>query len=369
MAGDGFILGSGRAIQRRDFLRLAMAGAAAVGSVPLLAACGAEESGPAGSAAKGGGITYASYGGTTEDAVKKAWGTPYTTKYGTAPRYASPVELGKIRAMVEADSVEWDVVQASFSHARNNRSEQLYQVIDTSKLDTSDIIENAIQDRGIGAYVLSYVIAYNNEKLGDRGPKSWAEFYDVNAFTGMRGVENDPQIILETALLGDGVKPEELYPLDLDRAFKKLDAVKSKIVWYKTGAEQQQLIQSGTVDLLVAWNGRAYDLITKGAPVSVEFNQQLTYVGYHVIPNGAKNVQGAMDFIGVSLEPANQAAFAELTSYAPVSKKAVDLVGDKVRPLLPTAPENLAKAVWVKEDYWVEKLDEVSARWTEWQVA
>jgi putative spermidine/putrescine transport system substrate-binding protein len=365
--------GSSGATRRRAFRRLATVSAAVAGSAALLAACGGGA--PSQDAAAGAGsgsdasFTYASYGGTTEEAVIEAWGAPYAEEFGAEPQYASPVELGKIRAMVEADAVEWDLVQSDFSTARNAQSDTLYQEIDTSGLDTSDLLDNAVKDRAVGAYVLSYLIAYNNETYADAGPQNWADFYDLEKFPGARGVENWPQIILETALLADGVAPEDLYPLDLDRAFAKLDTIKDQIVWYSTGAEQQQLIQSGTVDMLMAWNGRAYDLVKKGEPVSVEFGQQLTYVGYHVIPTGAKNAKAATDFIGVSLLPENQAAFAELTSYSPVSKAAIDLVSEEIRPYLPTAPENLEKAVWVDEQYWIDNLEEVNARWTEWQVS
>jgi putative spermidine/putrescine transport system substrate-binding protein len=42
--------------------------------------------------------------------------------------------------------------------------------------------------------------------------------------------------MLEIALLADGVAPDKLYPLDLDRAFKKLDTIKKNTIWWATNA-------------------------------------------------------------------------------------------------------------------------------------
>ena len=50
--------------------------------------------------------------------------------------------------------------------------------------------------------------------------------------------------MIEAAFLADGVAPDKLYPLDLDRAFKKLDSIKADIIWWSAGAQSQQLLAS-----------------------------------------------------------------------------------------------------------------------------
>jgi putative spermidine/putrescine transport system substrate-binding protein len=55
----------------------------------------------------------------------------------------------------------------------------------------------------------------------------------VKGFPGTRALRNDPQTVLEAALLADGVPRDKLYPLDVDRAFKKLEQIKPDIaVWW-----------------------------------------------------------------------------------------------------------------------------------------
>ena len=46
--------------------------------------------------------------------------------------------------------------------------------------------------------------------------------------------------MFEFALMADGVKPDELYPLDLARATKKLETIKDDIVFWTSGAESQE---------------------------------------------------------------------------------------------------------------------------------
>ncbi|MGF6972768.1 hypothetical protein QFZ94_001195 [Paraburkholderia sp. JPY465] len=94
--------------------------------------------------------------------------------------------------------------------------------------------------------------------------------------------------MLEIALLADGVPPNKLYPLDLDRAFKKLDTIKSDIVWWSGGAQSQQLLASGEAPIGMFWNGRLHALAQTGVPVGISWNQNLTAADMLVIPKGAK---------------------------------------------------------------------------------
>src|SRR5699024_12511008 len=65
----------------------------------------------------------------------------------------------------------------------------------------------------------------------------------------------------EMGMMADGVEPDDLYPIDFDRAFHKLDEIISDIQWWDTGAQSQQLLGSGEVGMGHVWNGRMYSLI------------------------------------------------------------------------------------------------------------
>src|SRR5690606_41913539 len=68
-----------------------------------------------------------------------------------------------------------------------------------------------------------------------------------------------------TLFRSDGVPLDKLYPLDFDRAYKKLDTIKNSIdVWWTGGAQTSQLLKSGEVDICAAWNGRVQAAIDDG---------------------------------------------------------------------------------------------------------
>ena len=98
----------------------------------------------------------------------------------------------------------------------------------------------AIMPKGVYTTVLGY---RKDAFPGGKGPQNWVDFWDAKKFPGPRTLRDSPVDNLEFALMADGVAPDKLYPLDIDRAFKKLDAIKPHIsVWWKTGAQSAQLL-------------------------------------------------------------------------------------------------------------------------------
>ncbi|WP_287332086.1 extracellular solute-binding protein [Mesorhizobium sp.] len=99
--------------------------------------------------------------------------------------------------------------------------------------------------RGIGGGVLAY-----NSKLfpSDNAPKTWADFWDLRKFLGRRALPNNPFWVLAVALDADGVTSENFLPVDLDRAFRKLDQIKPCVeVWWTSGDQSRQLWRNSEV--------------------------------------------------------------------------------------------------------------------------
>ena len=130
-------------------------------------------------------------------------------------------------------------------------------------------------------------------------------------------MRNHPVDNLEAALMADGVTPEQLYPLDVDRAFKKLDTIHKHInVWWSTGQQPAQLLVDKEVVLATGWNGRFYDLIRKDAPLVQEWNGGILKQSSWVVPKGAKDQYWAMKCLAVMCDPKRQAANAEILGYS-----------------------------------------------------
>ena len=56
--------------------------------------------------------------------------------------------------------------------------------------------------------------------------------------------------------MADGVAADKLYPLDVNRAFKSLTKIKSKIYWWESGAQGSQILIDGEVPVSMEWIGR-----------------------------------------------------------------------------------------------------------------
>jgi len=136
----------------------------------------------------------------------------------------------------------------------------------------------------------SSVLAYSQKKFSaEAAPNSWADFWDVKKFPGRRALRNHPIATLEAALMADGVAPDKLYPLDVDRAFKKLNEIKGQTVFWTTNSQSQQLFVDREVVAGIILNGRVYDAAQKGAKIALSWEQNIQAVDYLVVPKGSKN--------------------------------------------------------------------------------
>ncbi|MDT4872790.1 Bacterial extracellular solute-binding protein [compost metagenome] len=159
--------------------------------------------------------------------------------------------------------------------------------------------------------------------------------------------------------------PDKLYPLDLDRALRKLDTIKSDILWWGSGDESQQLLSSGQASLGMFWNGRVHALKQSGASVEMNWRQNLVTGDFLVIPRGAKQAEAAKQFLGYASRPKAQAAFASLTGYAPVNLSSAALIAPELAGNLPSAHRD--SQITLNFKYWSKNSEAISRRWYAWQ--
>ena len=224
-------------------------------------------------------------------AMRKAFFNGFEKKYGIRVVETSPADFGKLRAMVESGNVEWDVTEIGGQDAIRATEMKLVEKIDDKIVDRSKYPEKARTPYVFASSVYTTIIGYRTDvfKNGTQ-PKSWADWWDVKKFPGARSMRDHPTDNLEFALIADGVPMDKIYPIDFDRAFKKLDQIKPHVnVWWATGQQPAQLLLDKEVVLATGWNGRFYDLIKKGGPIEIEWNQGALKQGSFVIPRGAKN--------------------------------------------------------------------------------
>ncbi|HDS1780904.1 TPA: polyamine ABC transporter substrate-binding protein [Pseudomonas putida] len=312
-------------------------------------------------------LNFVSWGGTTQDAQKEAWAVPFTKATNIKVVQDGPTDYGKLKAMVESGNVQWDVVDVEADFALRAASEGLLEPLDFNQIKRDKIDPRFVSDHGVGSFFFSFVLGYNEGKLGANKPVDWTALFDTKAYPGKRALYKWPSPgVLELALLADGVAPDKLYPLDLDRAFKKLDTIKQDIVWWGGGAQSQQLLASGEASLGQFWNGRVYALQQDGAPVGVSWKQNLVMADFLVIPKGSKNKEAAMKFLANASSAEGQAEFANKTAYAPVNVDSVAKLDKDLAPNLPTAYAQ--DQVTLDFAYWAKNGQAIAARWNEWLV-
>lgn len=311
-------------------------------------------------------MVFTSWGGTTQDAQKEYWADTFTQKTGIKVLQDGPTDYGKIKAMIESGKVSWDVVDTEGEYAVQAGKQGLLEKLDFSIIDKEHLDPRFVTDYAVGSFYFSWVIGCNEQAAG-KCPQSWTEFFDTKKFPGQRTLYKwAAPGVLEAALLADGVNAGELYPLNLDRAFAKLDTIKSDIVWWTTGAQSQQLLASGEAPFGSFWNGRLTALQQTGVPVKIIWNQNLTSADLLVVPKGTAHKEIAMQFIANATSPKAQADFAAKTGYAPINLESPDLMEPDIRATLP----DLQQETQVNADlnYWADHREEISKRWYEWQV-
>ena len=329
-----------RELTRRQLLeRGAAAGLTiAVGS-SLLAACGGTStSGSASPAAEKVTLTFATYGGPYEEGQKKAWLDPYMKLHPNVTIVTDgPVDYAKIKAMVEANNVTWDVVDVGGDFGGQADS-AILTPIDTSIVPAWKTPLPGVQNTTwrVGEQTGAYIIAYWSTEYPNP-PQNWVDFYDLKKFPGKRmHWKFVASGALESALVADGVPSDSLYPLDVDRALKKLTTIKKDIIWWETGAQSTQLLSDGEVKLGATWNGRSHAAKTAGKPVETQWNEEIMFRDFLVVPKGAKNVKAAMELIAYITAPENNAQLSYYYDNGPTTAGAENKIDPANKENLPT---------------------------------
>lgn len=317
-------------------------------------------------------LTVVSWGGAYQAAQRTAYFEPFQKAAGvTLLEEEYNGEMAKIKAMVEANNVTWDVVQVEAPELVRGCEEGMFETIDWSRVGGKDIfIPAAVSECGVGTIVWSTVLTYDADKLKE-GPKSWADFWDVNKFPGKRALRKSAKITLEFALMADGVAPKDVYevlrtPQGVERAFRKLDELKPHIQWWEAGSQPPQWLASGDVVMSAAYNGRITAANKEGRNFRIVWDGQVYAVDSWVVVKGSPNKDQAYRFIEFASKPEHQKDLVSAIPYGPTHVKAVDQVDPKVVPDLPTAPANLAASVATDVEFWVEHGEDLDERFNAW---
>lgn len=311
-------------------------------------------------------VTFAGFGGVTQEAEKKAFLIPAEKALGITVREDKHGDFGGLKAHVLSGNVTWDIASIGFAICAKAVKNDLVEKLDYSLINIDGVDKRFVTPHCIGTWTYSYGITYRTDRLGNNPPKSWADFWDVQKFPGRRALWGSGRYALEAALMADGVAPENVYEIlsrkeGIDRAFAKLRQIKPHInVWWTSLGTAMQLIRDGEVDMMLMANGRTEALIRDGAPVAFQFNQAMMDAESFLIPKGAPNAKLAMQVINETLKPEPQARFALELPYGPTNANAfkTGLISDKLAGQLPTAPTNFKNQLVASADWYASDIGE-----------
>ncbi|MCP4766149.1 MAG: extracellular solute-binding protein [Gammaproteobacteria bacterium] len=327
-------------------------------------------------------ITFTSWPGPYMRSQMLGFVRPYEAQQGIRVHVASyNGGIAEIRDQVESANVLWDVVDLTQADSLRACEEGLLERIDDIDLPAGtdgsaardDFVEGALNPCGVGVIVWATAFAYDRGTYDLVQPTSIADFFDVKKFPGRRAIRNDPTVVMEWALMADGVPRDQVYatletPEGVERALKRMDAIKPGLQLWQTGREPVRMLKGGEVSMSMVW-------ATTGAVAARESdsNFEMIWDGRVIeldlfgIPKGSLYKEEALDFIRYASSSQSLANMVAHLPNGPTRKSSLPLLSDDVLKQIPNGPayENkqsiLSDARWWSRNH--ASLDEAFRAW------
>lgn len=284
---------------------------------------------------------------------------------------ANAEPVAQIKSMVDTKSYTWDMAKISWpAILLLTTGNKVY--LEKHGLESEPVIktipEQYMSPYGVGTNVYTTVLAYRSDAFkGRQAPASWADFWNVKGFAGRRGIRKHPFDTIEQALMADGVPTGQVYPCNVDRAFATLERIKPEVaVWWTSGAQVEQLLGSGEVDMIPTWISRAQAAQANGAPVEIVWDQGIWGGDNWSILAGTPNADACREFIKFSSDPKRQAALTEYFPAGLTQPAAFDLIKPEIARNCPTYPDNIKKGLKIDAKFWFDNQASVIERFNGW---
>lgn len=343
--------------------------------LPLLLAAGVAATAMVG-VAQARDFTVVGWGGVAQDRQRDLYYKPFAEQEGISFKEDTYLGgWGQFQAMQETGEVPWDVVQVETAEMIRGCEEGVFAELDWSKLPPKDVfIDHAATECGVGTIVWSVLMAYNGDRLKGNEPQTMADFWDTEKWPGKRGMRQGPKLNLEIALMADGVAPGDVYDVlstdeGVDRAFAKLDEIRPLVQWWKAGAQAPEWLAAGDVELSIAYSGRIANAQKTGVNLKPIWDNTVYAIDSWVILADSDKTDLAHKYITFASDPARQAESAKRLPYGPTRVESADMLPPEVLAGIPAGP-NLKTGLFggseEANEFWVDRLEELTERWNGW---
>ena len=344
-------------LSRRRLLALA----AATGIAPAMLGRSAQAAPPE--------VVLCNWGGDAIPAFKSAFVEPYEAQTGgKLVLDGSGPANGKVRAMVEARNVAWDLCDSGVTGLAELAPRGLLTEIDYATVDKAKVLPGFAYKYGVCNYMFSTVQAWDTAKV--QGTPTLSDFFDLKKIPGKRMIRKDSQAMLELALLADGVPVDKLYPLDVPRAFAKFAGIKDALLTWTTGAQSQSYLRDGEVAMGWLWHTRA-NLLKRdtGGKIDWTFRDGLLQPGLWTVPKGNPAGAQAMVAIAAMQAPAGQVKLLAALSNGPANPAAAALVPAELKGVDPSSAENAAVQGKIDAEWYAAHYAETTRKFSDFLAA
>lgn len=338
-------------------------------------------------------MTIVSWGGAYSRSQFEAYDKPYMAYTGVSiiNDSSSNEAVAKMRAMVEAGNVTWDVVDVVAADGMRLCDEGLAREIDPdTELAMGDDGSSAADDFGdllvspcfIPQIVYSTTFGYRTDvaEWGGKEPTGICDVFDLETFPGKRSLEKRPINNMEWALLCSDVDKADIYDVletaeGQAMALAKLDTIRDSVVWWSAGAETPQLLADGEVVFGSTYNGRLFALIEEQKqPIKMMWDAQVYDLDGWIIPTGLPQdrLNRALNYVKWATDTKRLADQAQYISYGPARKSSAPLVGKhaelgiEMSPHMPTDPANATNTFLNNYEWWADYRDDIDAKFQAW---
>ncbi len=327
-------------------------------------------------------ITFVSFTGPYMRSQMLGFVRPYEEETGSrvfVEHYSGGIN--EIRNQVESANVVWDVVDLIESDMLRACNEGLLENLDNIGLPPGkdgtpakvDFVEGALHKCGVGMIIWATAFAYDNDAFGDQTPGNISDFFDTERFPGPRAIRKDPTVIMEWALIADGILPEDVYSTletedGVTRALAVMDRIKPGLQLWSNGRDPVRMLQNNEVVMSSVWATTGEVAADESeSNFTINWDGRVIEIELFGVPKGSRNKAAAMEFIKFSSSTESLANMASLHPNGPARNSSLKLLSEDVLSRLPNNPaaDDLltikSDATWWSANH--AKLEEVFNNW------
>lgn len=311
-------------------------------------------------------LVLVTWGGNYRQGMEDGLVKPFMKETGINVTVLDTPDMAKVKAQSMTGNVQWDVFDAPGSMGASGAANGYWEELPSGLFDESDLLLPS-QKFLVPFYTFAGGVAYDPARFPDgKHPKTFADYFNPEAFPGRRTLRTRAMETLEIALLGDGVAPADLYPLDVDRAFRVLEKIKPHVAkWVEATPQTVTLLQTGEADFSYTYANRIQaSNRDQGVKLGFSFDQNLNGVEYLAILKNAPNKENAIKFLSFAMKPEYQASCMEAKGGAPISRKAYSLLKPESLEWLPKL--DAKNNAYINDAWWSTRLEPLERRFKEW---